>query len=279
MTFDQLPKHLIFELTAKCNYRCPFCYCVWHEFPELAEPERDTAFWLSVLDRCAEHGIDDIQFTGGEALLRPDLRKILTYARKRQPDAALGLFTNTSLMTEEFLHFCRRKKIRLSTSLQGLSTHGAMTGTRRKCFRTLEWIARASELHWPMSVSLTATRANRREFADMYCAAALSGAQAIQLGAMMPEGRGRKKLELALTPSEWEELKSEIRALPNHGVSYAFCDEVICECRPQPEEILKKFHSPKTSPCRAGIDFGVIGPNGKFRKCLHTVEATELDLT
>ena len=83
MTFDQLPKHLIFELTAKCNYRCPFCYCVWHEFPELAEPERDTAFWLSVLDRCAEHGIDDIQFTGGEALLRPDLRKILTYARKR----------------------------------------------------------------------------------------------------------------------------------------------------------------------------------------------------
>ena len=279
MTFDRLPKHLIFELTAKCNYRCPFCYCVWHEFPELAEPERDTAFWLSLLDRCAEYGINDILFTGGEALLRPDLRELLTYARKRQPNALFGLFTNTSLLTEEFLRFCRRKKICLSTSLQGLSTHGAMTGTRRRCFRTLEWIARASELGWPMSVSLTATRANRSEFLDMYCAAALSGAKSIQLGTMMPEGRGRKNLELALTRNEWEELKSEIRSLPSHGVSYAFCDEQICECRLQPEELLRKFRSPKHFCCKAGIDFGVIGPNGKFRKCLHTVDAIEIDLT
>ena len=278
MTFDRLPKHLIFELTAKCNYRCPFCYCVWHEFPELADPERDTAFWRSLLDRCTEHGINDIQFTGGEALLRPDLRELLAYARKSQPDALLGVFTNTSLMTEEFLRFCRRKKIRLSTSLQGLSAHGAMTGTRRKCFRTLEWIARASEQHWPMSVSLTATRANRREFADMYCAAALSGASAVQLGAMMPEGRGRANMDLALTRSEWEDLKSEIRALPESGVPYCFCDELICECRPQPKEILRKFRSPTRVSCKAGIDFGVIGPNGKFRKCLHTVTASELTL-
>ena len=279
MTFDRLPKQLIFELTAKCNYRCPFCYCVWHEFPELAKPERDTAFWLSILDRCAEHGINDIQFTGGEVLLRPDLRKLLAYARKRLPGAMLGVFTNTELMTEEFLFFCRRKRIRLSTSLQGLSTHAAMTGTRRKYFRTLEWIARASELHWPMSVSLTATRENRSEFADMFCAAALSGAKIIQLGTMMPEGRGRKNLDLALTRAEWENLKSEIRQLPGHGVPYGFCDEQLCECRPQPAELLRKFRSPGNPVCKAGIDFGVIGPNGKFRKCLHTVDAEEIELT
>ena len=279
MNCIRLPKHLIFELTAKCNYRCPFCYCVWHEFPELAEPERDTTFWLSVLDRCAEHGIDDIQFTGGEALLRPDLRELLTYARKQLPDADLGLFTNGSRLTEEMLRFCRRKKIRLSTSLQGLSTYGAMTGTRRKYYRTLEWIARAAELHWPMSVSLTATSANRHELADMFCAAALSGALNIQLGAMMPEGRGRENLDLALTRAEWEQVKSEIRSLPNHGASYAFCDEMICECRPHPAEILRKFRDPAHVPCKAGRDFGVIGPNGKFRKCLHTVDASEIEST
>ena len=31
------------ELTAKCNFRCPYCYCVWHERPELAKPELDAA--------------------------------------------------------------------------------------------------------------------------------------------------------------------------------------------------------------------------------------------
>lgn len=278
MKFDQLPKHLIFELTAKCNYRCPFCYCVWHEFPELAEPERNTDFWLALLDRCAEYGIHEILFTGGEALLRPDLSELLTYARKRLPDASLGVFTNAALMTEDFLRFCKKKKIRLAVSLPGLSTYGSMTGTRRRCYRTLEWIERASELDWPVSVSLTATRTNRKEFADMYCAAALSGAKNIQLGTMMPEGRGREHSELALTSSEWEALKAEIRALPGNGVPYDFCSEILCECRPHPEEILKRFGSSQRFACKGGLEFGVIGPNGTFRKCLHTVESSVLPL-
>lgn len=29
------------ELTAKCNFRCPYCYCVWHEYPALAKPLLD----------------------------------------------------------------------------------------------------------------------------------------------------------------------------------------------------------------------------------------------
>ena len=74
---NRFPPHLIFELTAKCNYRCPFCYCVWHEFPELAKPERDTQFWKNLLDSCAENGVGDLLFTGGEAMLRPDLSELL----------------------------------------------------------------------------------------------------------------------------------------------------------------------------------------------------------
>ena len=59
------PHHLTQELTAKCNFRCPYCYCVWHEYPELAKPELDLDQWKAVLDKCAADGVDDILFTGG----------------------------------------------------------------------------------------------------------------------------------------------------------------------------------------------------------------------
>ena len=69
------PRHMTLELTAKCNFRCPYCYCVWHEYPALAKPELDAAGWMAILDKCAADGVEDILFTGGEALLRPDLEE------------------------------------------------------------------------------------------------------------------------------------------------------------------------------------------------------------
>ena len=74
-------RHLTLELTAKCNFRCPYCYCVWHEFPALGRPELDVDGWLRVLDKCAADGVKDILFTGGEALLRKDLFEIVDAAR------------------------------------------------------------------------------------------------------------------------------------------------------------------------------------------------------
>ena len=64
------PRHVTLELTAKCNFRCPYCYCVWHEYPALVKPELDAAGWKTILDKCAADGVEDILFTGGEALLR-----------------------------------------------------------------------------------------------------------------------------------------------------------------------------------------------------------------
>ena len=260
------------ELTANCNFRCPYCYCVWHEFPELGRPELDTDGWRRVLDRCAEKGVEDVLFTGGEVLLRPDLLLIVAYARRVLPKAELTLFTNASRLTEPLLRRFKCLGVRLATSLQGLVTYGEMTGTRRTYRRQLAMMARAAELKWPFSVSMTITKANRHEAADMFVAAALSGASSILVGPMMAEGCGRRHTELMLTRREWERTKETIRQLPDAGVSYSFCDELICECRDQPAGFRRRWADPNRTPCPAGRDFGVIGPNGRFRTCLHMVE-------
>ena len=266
------PRHLTLELTAKCNFRCPYCYCVWHEFPALGRPELDVDGWLRVLDKCAADGVKDILFTGGEALLRKDLFAIVDTARARLPDATFSLFTNASRLTAPLIDSFKERRVSLATSLQGLRTYGEMTGTRRKFNRLLSVLTTAAEREWSMAVSMTITKANLDEAADMFVAAALSGASRIQMGAMMAEGRGREHLDLMLTREEWERVKASIRELPDAHVPYSFCDEFICACRTQPEDFLRKWSDPHHKPCPAGRDFGVVGPNGKFRACLHTVE-------
>ena len=266
------PRHVTLELTAKCNFRCPYCYCVWHEYPALAKEELDAAGWKAILDKCAADGVDDVLFTGGEALLRRDLFEILDYARRVLPKARLSLFTNASRLDETLIKKFRRRKIHLATSLQGLATYGAMTGTRRSYRRLLAIVARASELKWPMAVSMTITKANFGEAADMFVASALSGASTIQVGPVILGGRAATNRELMISRGEWEETKRRIRALPDAHVPYSFCDEFICSCRADtPGPLLEKWEEKDHKPCPAGKSFGVIGPNGLYRTCLHSL--------
>jgi len=269
------PRHMTLELTAKCNFRCPYCYCVWHEYPELAKPELDADGWRAILDKCAADGVDDVLFTGGEALLRRDLSGILEYARRVLPKARLSLFTNASRLDEELIRKFRRQRIRLATSLQGLATYGEMTGTRRSFRHLLSVVARASELKWPMAVSMTITKANIREAPDMFAAAALSGADAIQVGPVILGGRVVANQSLMISRDEWEDVKRRIRALPDTHVPYTFCDEFICSCRDDtPKPLLEKWQDRNNAPCPAGKSFGAIGPNGLYRTCLHTTSTS-----
>ena len=266
------PRHITLELTAKCNFRCPYCYCVWHEYPALAKPELGADDWKAILDKCMADGVDDILFTGGEVLLRDDLFEILYHARRVLPKARLSLFTNASRLDEKLIRRFKRMSIHLATSLQGLATYGAMTGTRRSYKRLLSVVAKASELKWPLAVSMTVTKANLGEATDMFVAVALSGASTIQVGPVILGGRAAANQELMISCEEWEEVKQRIRTLPDAHVPYSFCDEFICSCRADTSKrLLKKWGDKNRKPCPAGKTFGVIGPNGLYRTCLHSL--------
>ena len=271
----KLPQKLLLEVTARCNYHCPFCYCVWHENPQLIQDELDTDSWIEIIDECARRGVNDITFTGGEATLRDDIWLLIEHATRALPIGKIALFTNGSKMTEERIKWCREKMIRVGTSLQGLRTYGRQTGTRRTYTKPLSFIARGAELHWPIDVSITVSKINLPEIADVYSAAVLAHASTIQLNPTMVEGKLRSHPELALTPAEWKEVKETIGKIPDGGVPRFFSDEIICKCRFQPSFLQEKFGIENHGPCPAGESFGVIGPSGLFRKCLHTVENLE----
>ena len=106
----------------------------------------------------------------------------------------------------------------------------------------------------------------------MFAAAALSGASTIQAGPVILGGRAASCQELMISREEWEEVKRRIRALPDAHVPYTFCDEFICECRADtPKRLIEKWGGKDRKPCPAGKTFGVIGPNGLYRTCLHSL--------
>ena len=132
-----LPKRLMIELTTACDFKCPYCYCVWHELSGIGIPLLDTTSWKRVLEKCAQQGVWDILFTGGEPLMRDDLFELIDFTREIMPKCSLTVFTNGSHMTEELLQRFKSLGVRLCTSLQGLRTYKDMTGANGDFHHTL----------------------------------------------------------------------------------------------------------------------------------------------
>lgn len=62
----------------KCNSKCRFCYY----FPYINAENPDTKEIKRLLKYAAERGIKDIDFSGGEPTLRPDLPDLVLYAKR-----------------------------------------------------------------------------------------------------------------------------------------------------------------------------------------------------
>ena len=153
-----LPHYFMLELTALCNFNCPYCYCLWHEFPQLSNKHLSTGEWKNIIAFLSKKKVDSLLFTGGEVLLRQDIKEIVSFAREQLPQGKLSLFTNSSLLNEDLFHFFKSLEVKLFTSLQGLKTYSDMTGSRCSAEPLLANVRYAKNNDWPMAVSITVTR-------------------------------------------------------------------------------------------------------------------------
>ncbi len=80
------PFALMAELTHRCPLQCPYCSNPLALLKAAAE--RDTAFWMGVIDEAASMGVLQIHFSGGEPSLRQDLAALIDHA------TAKGMYAN-----------------------------------------------------------------------------------------------------------------------------------------------------------------------------------------
>ncbi len=133
------PDMIQIMMTTKCNIRCKMC-TVWKQ---QHDREMTTEEVKRVIDQGIALGAKNIYFTGGEALLRPDIFELIDYAQR--PGVVTTLNTNGSLITEELAKKIVRSKLRsLSFSIDSADPeiHDAIRGKGvfDKALQALNWI-------------------------------------------------------------------------------------------------------------------------------------------
>ena len=156
-----------FELTARCNFRCPMCY--------IHDPQADTAAreltaqqWLTLAREARDSGMVFALITGGEPLLRKDFFEI--YRGMKELGLLICINSNGSLISGDVLQqFLEDPPFRFNISLYGGSneTYRSMCG-QPVYDRVKENIRALRKAGVDVSLNLSITQYNRRDLPQIY---------------------------------------------------------------------------------------------------------------
>ena len=108
-----IPLRYFFELTYRCNLRCPYCYVG----TDRNKDELTTEEWFKIIDQIPWYSF--VTLVGGEPLVRKDFIDILMHTAKKTY-GKLNVVSNGILITDEIIDaFIKSNMMLLSVSLDG----------------------------------------------------------------------------------------------------------------------------------------------------------------
>lgn len=260
---------LFWECTLRCNMSCRHCGSDCKVQPEVKDmPAED---FLRVIDSITPH-VDThkvfIIFTGGEALLRPDLEEVgLELYRREYP---WGVVTNGYLLDEKRLDRLLASGMHsITVSLDGFEEqHNWMRRhpqSFEKATQAIRLLAARKDILWDVVTCVNPRNyPHLREFKDYLVSL---GVPAWRLFSIFPMGRAAHDPELQLTDDQFRGILDFIRECRNSdlrpsasdlNVSYA-CEGFLGEYEQKVRDHF--FH------CRSGIDVASIRCDGAISGC------------
>ena len=76
VTGRRFPAHVAISVTNRCNLKCPYCFAAYNNKDS---DDITTDKMLALIDELGQRGTRLINLTGGEPLIRPDLKEIIDY--------------------------------------------------------------------------------------------------------------------------------------------------------------------------------------------------------
>jgi pyrroloquinoline quinone biosynthesis protein E len=181
------PLALMAEITHRCPLQCPYCSNPL-ELLKVGQ-ERDTAFWLNLIEEAAELGILQIHFSGGEPTLRRDLATMIAHASARGIYA--NLITSAVLLDEIKLRALEAAGLaHVQISLQGANAETAdRIGNYKNGHAKKLAIARlVTELGMSLTINAVVHRQNLDELPALIALAESLGADRLEVAHVQYHG-------------------------------------------------------------------------------------------
>ena len=194
------PSLISWNLTRKCNLRCPHCYL---EAGTAAENELTTAECLGLLEEMKSLGTEMVILTGGEPLLRRDIYELANAASSQGLWVVMG--TNGVLVTEAVARKmveCGVKGVGISIDSLDPEKHNSFRGGPNAWQYSVRALDICRDNGLEVLVQTTVTEMNYAEIPAMLDFAREKGAWSFNLYFLVQTGRGRQMEELSTARTE-----------------------------------------------------------------------------
>lgn len=257
-----VPMHMHIEVTDKCNFRCIHCYrdCGPQEshFIDCDKLER-------ALTYLNDKGLRIVEITGGEPLMHPEIKRIISFCVKKFDIVAL--ITNGYLLNQEFVDYFKEalqeKKLFVSVSLNSYDKifNDKFTGKQgswEQAGKALKLLGQVGALS---RFSMNVVPDNMEHLEKTAEFAYTSGASLFTFSPIMPFGRGIN-IDWSMVPkekyAEFDRTRNKIMKKYGRFI-FSIPDEYMLT--------IKNGH------CGAGQSSFALSPQGYLRPCVTCSEA------
>lgn len=260
-----VPDFAALELTYRCNHQCIFCSCPWESDETYKKDEMNTAEWLHVIDVLCEFGVRSFSLTGGEAILREDLKTIISYLYDR--GLPYNMISNGRAIDDDFLDFLAARKGTIGISVPGIDTFQDHTGLDN-VRHVLGLFRKTKALGISTSANITVTKKNLPELYRNIALPLLYGADYILLNRFLPGGRGLGNTEFLLSVDELNQMLDVAEEVLEKAGRYGHVGTELPLCAIRDPG--KYEHLKIGTNCAAAKDLMIIDPSGYIKVCNHS---------
>lgn len=235
MSFDWFPFTLGWELTLACNLRCKHC---GSDAGQSRENELTTDEAINLCDQLPALLVQEVDFTGGEPLLRPDWPEIAL--RLRDHNITTGIVTNGTILDKKTIYKIKETGIsHVAVSLDGLEqTHDFIRGKQGLFRETLKGIKELMTESVPITILTTVTELNVDELPDLFSIMVDVGVARWRPQPLIASGRVNKNEELLVKEDtflklihffqKWGQkaIEADLELLRADGLGYYFKSDI-----------------------------------------------------
>jgi radical SAM protein with 4Fe4S-binding SPASM domain len=257
-----VPLVVSWNLTRKCNLKCPHCYI--NATTQELKGELSTEESKNLIDQICEVSRPLLILSGGEPLLRQDVFELIRYGASK--GLKMGLGSNGSLIDATVAK--RLKDAGIETVSISLDSplpeqHDEFRGARGSWEKAVNAIKALQENGVLVQVNTTLTQHNYDQIDDIMSLAEKIGVENFHLFFLVPTGRGVKIADIS--PAKYENMiKTTFARVAKHKLN------VRPSCAPQFMRIAKDMGlnmSRWIRGCLAGLYYCRVYPNGDITPC------------